>query len=313
MTPPPRARTQMHNDNRLKLGLFGANCSSGRAVTHGARALVGELAGQSPPRRRSPTRPASSSCCRSRRWKGYGGDTDYQGATLETVTWATGLLAKTRAHDRVRHGARAAVPSRSSPPRSSSPPTMIGEGRFGLNVVCGWNEGEFEMFGATLRDHESRYEYAQEWLDAVKLAWSSEEEFDFDGALHQAQERARLAQALRRHAPGDHECRRVRHRPGLRHPQLRRALHVDAARDARKLPANVRGVKALARARGPRARLLHGRRHHLHEDDQGGRGLLPSLRRRACRLERGRQHPRDEATSRRDRTAPRCSQRLRNE
>ena len=59
----------------------------------------------------------------------------------------------------------------------------IGEGRFGLNVVCGWNEGEFEMFGATLRDHETRYEYAQEWLDVIKLAWSPRqcEDFDFDG------------------------------------------------------------------------------------------------------------------------------------
>jgi dimethylsulfone monooxygenase len=61
----------------------------------------------------------------------------------------------------------------------------IGEGRFGLNVVCGWNEGEFEMFGATLRDHETRYEYAQEWLDVIKLAWSPpgdcDEDFDFDG------------------------------------------------------------------------------------------------------------------------------------
>ncbi len=30
------------------------------------------------------------------RWKGYGGDTDYQGETLETVTWACGLLARAR-------------------------------------------------------------------------------------------------------------------------------------------------------------------------------------------------------------------------
>ena len=37
-------RTQMGNRNRLKLGLFGANCSSGRAVTHGAGALVRQLA-----------------------------------------------------------------------------------------------------------------------------------------------------------------------------------------------------------------------------------------------------------------------------
>jgi alkanesulfonate monooxygenase SsuD/methylene tetrahydromethanopterin reductase-like flavin-dependent oxidoreductase (luciferase family) len=37
------------------------------------------------------------------------------------------------------------------------------------------------MFGATLRDHEMRYDYAQEWLDAVKLAWTRAEDFDFDG------------------------------------------------------------------------------------------------------------------------------------
>src|SRR5437879_6253740 len=37
------------------------------------------------------------------------------------------------------------------------------------------------MFGATLRDHATRYEYAQEWLEIIKLAWSPAEDFDFDG------------------------------------------------------------------------------------------------------------------------------------
>ena len=27
----------------------------------------------------------------------------------------------------------------------------IGEGRFGLNIVVGWNEGEFDMFGVEQR------------------------------------------------------------------------------------------------------------------------------------------------------------------
>ena len=57
----------------------------------------------------------------------------------------------------------------------------IGEGRFGLNLVVGWNEDEFEMFGVKQRDHEKRYEYAQEWLDAVKLAWGPQEDFNFHG------------------------------------------------------------------------------------------------------------------------------------
>ena len=29
-----------------------------------------------------------------------------------------------------------------------------GEGRFGLNIVCGWNQGEFDMFGAEQREHD---------------------------------------------------------------------------------------------------------------------------------------------------------------
>src|SRR5262249_23825730 len=57
----------------------------------------------------------------------------------------------------------------------------VGEGRFGLNIVVGWNEGEFAMFGVKQRDHESRYEYAQEWIDVIKLIWSDKEDFDFEG------------------------------------------------------------------------------------------------------------------------------------
>jgi alkanesulfonate monooxygenase SsuD/methylene tetrahydromethanopterin reductase-like flavin-dependent oxidoreductase (luciferase family) len=57
----------------------------------------------------------------------------------------------------------------------------IGEGRFGLNLVVGWNEGEFEMFGVSQREHEERYAFAQEWLDAVMRAWSAPDTFDFAG------------------------------------------------------------------------------------------------------------------------------------
>ena len=36
-------RVAMHNTNKLKLGLFGANCSNGRAMTRLAGALAGRL------------------------------------------------------------------------------------------------------------------------------------------------------------------------------------------------------------------------------------------------------------------------------
>jgi alkanesulfonate monooxygenase SsuD/methylene tetrahydromethanopterin reductase-like flavin-dependent oxidoreductase (luciferase family) len=36
------------------------------------------------------------------------------------------------------------------------------------------------MFGVAQREHEERYEFAQEWIDVIKRAWSGKE-FDFDG------------------------------------------------------------------------------------------------------------------------------------
>jgi dimethylsulfone monooxygenase len=172
-------RAAMGSANKLKLGLFGANCSSGRAVT-----LVPERWSGSWPDCVRLAQMADEAGIEFMlpigRWKGYGGDTDYQGATFETVTWACGLLAKTR-----RLVVFGTVHAPLIPPLIAAKEFVtadhIGEGRFGLNIVCGWNEGEFEMFGATLRDHETRYGYAQEWLGVIKQAWSAEDDADFDG------------------------------------------------------------------------------------------------------------------------------------
>ncbi len=172
-------RAAMGSANRLKLGLFGANCSSGRAVT-----LVPERWSGSWPDCLRLAQMADDAGIEFMlpigRWKGYGGDTDYQGATFETVTWACGLLAKTRRLT-VFGTVHAPLIAPLIAAKEFVTADHIGEGRFGLNIVCGWNEGEFEMFGATLRDHETRYEYAQEWLDVIKLAWSPREDFDFAG------------------------------------------------------------------------------------------------------------------------------------
>jgi len=174
-----RQRAAMGSTNRLKLGLFGANCSSGRAVT----TVPERWSGSWPDCVRlaqMADRAGIEFMLPIGRWKGYGGDTDYQGATWETVSWACGLLAKTERLT-VFGTVHAPLLSPLIAAKQFVTADHIGEGRFGLNLVCGWNEGEFEMFGATLRDHEACYEYAQEWLDIVKLAWSPHEDFDFDG------------------------------------------------------------------------------------------------------------------------------------
>jgi alkanesulfonate monooxygenase SsuD/methylene tetrahydromethanopterin reductase-like flavin-dependent oxidoreductase (luciferase family) len=57
----------------------------------------------------------------------------------------------------------------------------VGRGRFALNLVCGWNQDEFEMFNVTQRDHETRYVYGEEWLRVVRMMWERNDAFDFDG------------------------------------------------------------------------------------------------------------------------------------
>ena len=169
----------MHNANALKIGLFGANCSSARTAT-----LVPERWLARWPDCLEMARIADDAgidfILPIGRLKGYGGASNFHCTTFETMTWACGLLAATR-----RITIFGTVHAPLFPPLIAAKELVtadhIGEGRFGLNLVCGWNEGEFEMFGATLRDHDARYAYAQEWLDIVKLAWSPREDFDFAG------------------------------------------------------------------------------------------------------------------------------------
>ncbi len=172
-------RFAMYNANKLKIGLFGPNCSSGRAVT-----TVPERWSGSWPDNLKLARMADDAgidfLLPIARWKGYGGDTDYQGATLETLTWASGLLASTK-RITVFGTVHAPLFNPVIAAKECVTADHIGNGRFGLNLVVGWNEGEFEMFGVDQRDHEKRYEYAQEWLDALKAMWSPQSDFDISG------------------------------------------------------------------------------------------------------------------------------------
>ena len=174
-----RDRMAMHTDNALKIGLFGANCSSGRAVTKVPERWTGNWE-DNLALARMADQAGVEFMLPVGRWKGYGGDTDYMGTTLETITWATGLLAHTKrlvvfgtVHAPLFHPVIAA--------KQMVTADHISGGRFGLNIVVGWNEDEFQMFGVTQREHDARYDYAQDWIDAVKMAWEAEDDVDFDG------------------------------------------------------------------------------------------------------------------------------------
>jgi FMNH2-dependent dimethyl sulfone monooxygenase len=172
-------RANLYSRNALKLGMFGANMSSGIAATkvperwsaswddNVALAQMIDAAGL------EFSLPVA-------RWKGFGGATNFEGAGFETVTWAGGLLAATErltvfgtVHAPLVHPIFAA--------KQFVTVDHVGRGRFGLNLVCGWNQDEFEMFNVAQRDHETRYLYGEEWLRVVRMMWESEENFDFKG------------------------------------------------------------------------------------------------------------------------------------
>src|SRR6516164_7031889 len=126
-----RERIAMYNANALKIGIFGANCSSGRSATK-----VPERWSASWPDCRRLARMADAAgidfMLPIGRWKGYGGDTDFHGSTLERMT-VFGTV-----HAPLFHPLIAA--------KEFVTADHVGEGRFGVNLVVGWNEGEFEMF-----------------------------------------------------------------------------------------------------------------------------------------------------------------------
>jgi alkanesulfonate monooxygenase SsuD/methylene tetrahydromethanopterin reductase-like flavin-dependent oxidoreductase (luciferase family) len=176
-------RIAMYNGNALKIGLFGVNCSSGRSAT-----MVPERWSASWEDCLAVARLADAAgidfMLPIARWKGYGGETDFHGASLETITWAVGLLCATRqmtvfgtVHAPLFHPLIAA--------KEFVTADHISQGRVGVNIVVGWNEGEFDMFGVKQRDHDVRYDYAQEWIDIVKKAWVCEDAFDFEGKFLQ--------------------------------------------------------------------------------------------------------------------------------
>jgi alkanesulfonate monooxygenase SsuD/methylene tetrahydromethanopterin reductase-like flavin-dependent oxidoreductase (luciferase family) len=114
------------------------------------------------------------------RWIGYGGETNHNGSNFETLTWAAGILAATR---NIRAFGTVHVTAINPMVAAKQMVTCdhIGGGRFGLNIICGWYQKEFDMLGIDLDAHDRRYELGQEWVDIVTRVWRADEPFDHDG------------------------------------------------------------------------------------------------------------------------------------
>ncbi len=163
----------MEEREGLKLGIFMPNCSHAYSIstykpdphdwTYSSNkkiALAAEEAGF------DFLFPVS-------RWRGFGGKTNYLGHSLETMTWASALLAVTQ---RIQVFSTVHVPVFHPLVAAKMGATLdhIGEGRWGINIVSGWNGAEFGMMGLELLPHGERYQRTAAFIEILKGLWTQE-------------------------------------------------------------------------------------------------------------------------------------------
>ena len=166
------------NDNKLKLGLFSINGVGASLTNH--------------PDRFEPTWPNVKALAQLAdelglevllsfaRWKPFGGDGNASGLTLDPIAWAGAVAAVTR-HIAVVSTVHVSVMHPLVVAKAGATVDRISNGRWGLNIVCGWYKSEIEMFGAALKAHEDRYGVADEWIEILERLWSEDRSFDYLG------------------------------------------------------------------------------------------------------------------------------------
>jgi alkanesulfonate monooxygenase SsuD/methylene tetrahydromethanopterin reductase-like flavin-dependent oxidoreductase (luciferase family) len=194
------ARNPIFGPNRLKLGVFGTNGKGG------PQTLVPELY--------QPTWQASVQTSQMAdragfeaivayaRWKGYipGRPDHASGVVLDPFTWAAGIAQATR-HSAVFATSHAPTIHPITCAKQCATIDIISGGRFGLNVVGGWNKHELEMFGAPLREHDARYDHLEEWLKVIEMMWTEREEFDFKGRFFEVRRGASMPKPIQQPRP----------------------------------------------------------------------------------------------------------------
>jgi alkanesulfonate monooxygenase SsuD/methylene tetrahydromethanopterin reductase-like flavin-dependent oxidoreductase (luciferase family) len=168
--------------NKLKLAVFGSNASHGSSITDAEGHIEGDWDEQVRVARAAED-AGFDAIIPVARWKGHGGATNFNHRSFDTLVWAAGLAAVT---SRIQVFSTTHVPT-IHPVRAAKQLASIDHisgGRLGLNVVAGWNAAEFGMFGLGQREHDERYDEADEWVDLMRKLWSEPEPFDFDGKFY---------------------------------------------------------------------------------------------------------------------------------
>lgn len=109
------------------------------------------------------------------KWRGFGGETCHWDYSLESFTLMAACAAVT---SRIQLYASVAIPTVHPAVIAKMASTIddISKGRFGVNIVSGWNKLEYSQMGLWGGDEyfKRRYEYATEYLGILRALWREE-------------------------------------------------------------------------------------------------------------------------------------------
>lgn len=173
-----RAQNPLFGPNRFKLGIFSANCDGGLTMSLAPerwKAEWDDIAAMT----RIADEAGIEFILPVAKWRGYQGKANIYGRSFETLTHGAALAALTR---RIAIFSTVHVPLVTPAFGAKAIATIdhVSHGRAGLNIVCGWNQEEFDLHGVTI-DPERRYDHGLEWFEIWSRLLRGGEEFDWDG------------------------------------------------------------------------------------------------------------------------------------
>jgi len=175
---PRSATSPLFGQNRMKLGVFAFNGGAATMTT------VPEQYELTWPNTLDVAREADRAGFEAlvpyARWRSFVDAEHRSGRVFETLTWAAALAAAT-SHSAIMSTCHVPLVHPLMAAKAGTTIDHISNGRFALNIVCGWFEPEIEMFNAPRLDHEQRYDYADEWVNILKRLWTQADAFDLPG------------------------------------------------------------------------------------------------------------------------------------
>lgn len=168
----------MLGPNRFKLGVFSANCDGGLTMSLAPERWKADWADIVAMCQIADT-AGLEFILPVAKWRGYQGKANIYGRSYETLTHSAAIGALTK---RICVFSTIHVPLITPAFGAKALATIdhITQGRAGLNIVCGWNQEEFDLHGVTI-DQDLRYEHGLEWFQVWSKMLEGGPEFDWKG------------------------------------------------------------------------------------------------------------------------------------